>query len=203
MSPTLCNATGLHKWIIAVVVTVASFAGVAQGSSITMSPGPVTMQGLRGDFTISLQSGDSTTNDLVFSVLGSNPSGSLPAAGIAAIVFDDVSVLTAGEIADADNLITGISISGTGTVAGVLIDFGAPSTASFFVRLSGLPTTATIYSLGSVESGTLSRSSLSTRWISKTEVSFQGSAAPIPEPSAAICFAAGLVAVSIGSRRVL
>jgi hypothetical protein len=120
--------------------------------------------------------------------------------GVAAIVFDDVSVLSAAEISDPDNLITGISISGTGTVTGVLIDFGAPSSASFFVRLSGLPTTATIYSLGSSDSGTLSRSSLM-NWVSKTEVSFQASAAAIPEPSAAICFAAGLVAVSIGTRR--
>lgn len=194
------NSAGFQKWILAGVVIASSFAGVAQAAPITMSSESVTMEGLRGDFTISLESGETDTNELVFGVLGSNPPGSLPAMGMAAIVFDDVSVLSAGEISDPDNLISGISISGTGTVTGVLIDFGAPSSANFFVRLSGLPTTATIYSLGSVDSGTLSRSSLM-NWVSRTQVSFQSSAAAIPEPGAALCFAAGLAVVSMRSRR--
>ena len=197
-------------------------ASAMQAAPITMDANPVTINGLRGTFTISLTSGDTTNNRLNFSVTGSDPSGFLPASGIAAIVFDGVSVVQAGEISDPNGLITGLSLPGSGTLAGVLLDFGAPSTASFFVRLSGTPTTASIYSLTTASSmNTLATTSSNCSSYShhsyhndckppktlpykqKIGVRFhtEGGEVPIPEPTAALCFAAGLTLVATRLRR--
>jgi hypothetical protein len=192
------STTAMRRSVLAVFVIAASLASAAQAAPITMSPGPVTFQGIRGDFTLSLQGGDTSDNRLVFGLLGSNPPGSLPAVGVAALVFHGVSVVSAGEISDPHSLITGISIPGTGTVTGLLVDYNAPSTASFFVRLSGTPASATIYSLTPTLSMSLSRYSTHS-WISKTEVRFDSAA--IPEPGAALCFAAGLALVASRIRR--
>ncbi len=192
------STTGMRRSVLAVFAIAALFAGAAQAAPITMSPDPVTLPGMRGHFTLSLVNGDTSNNRLVFGLLGSDPPGSLPAFGMAALVFNGVSVVSAGEISDPHNLIRGISIPGTGTVAGVLLDYGSPSTASFYVRLSGTPASATIYSLGGTSSLSLSRHS-SMHWISKREVRFD--AAAIPEPAAALCFAAGLTLVATRLRR--
>lgn len=44
----------------------------------------MTLDGINGTFTLSLSSGDSSSNTLVFDLKGSNPPGALPAAGLAA-----------------------------------------------------------------------------------------------------------------------
>jgi hypothetical protein len=201
--------------------TALLIASAVQAAPITMNPSPVTINGLNGTFTISLTSGDTATNRLNFSVVGSNPPGMLPAAGAAAIVFDGVSVIGAGEISDPHGLITGLAFPGSGTVAGILVDFGAPSTASFFVRLNGAPTTATIYSLTTMSTNTSTLSSWSNGNCSdaghggryhkctcsklpykqKTTVRFHSEETPIPEPSAALCFAAGMLLVATRLRR--
>ena len=201
--------------------TAMWIASAMQAAPITMNPSPVTINGLNGTFTISLTSGDTATNRLNFSVTGSDPSGFLPAAGIAAIVFDGVSVVSAGEISDPNGLITGLALPGTGMLTGILLDFGAPSTASFFVRLSGTPTSANIYSLTTANNMTSLLSSNTTSCTSsyshygshhcttklpykqKIGVRFHSDReeVPIPEPSAALCFAAGLTLVATRLRR--
>jgi hypothetical protein len=194
----LFSTSGIRRSLLAVFAIAVSFAGAVEAAPISMSPGPVTLQGVRGEFTLSLESGDTSTNRLEFSVLGSNPPGALPAVGVAALVFHGVSVVSADEISDPHNLITGISIPGTGTVTGLLIDYNAPSTASFFVRLSGTPASATIYSLTPTMATSLSRVGTH-RWISTQDVRFDSAA--IPEPGAALCFTAGLALVASRIRR--
>ena len=178
-------------------------AASANAAPITMSPDPVTLDGINGTFTLSLASGDSSTNSLVFDLLGSDPPGLLPATGLAAIVFDGTSIVSANELSDPDNLIWGLSLPGTGMVAGVLIDFGAASEATFQVVLSSTPTTATIYSLNLTSTSTLySSTSWQTLAIEKERVSFaSGGAVPVPEPGAALCFASGLALVASRLRR--
>ena len=178
------------------------FAASAKAAPIAMSPDPVTLDGINGTFTLSLSSGDTSTNSLVFDLLGSGQTGIFPAAGVAAIVFDGTSIVSANELSDPDNLITGLTI-GSGTVAGVLIDFGAPSEATFKVVLNSLPTTATIYSLNlSSTSSVFNSTSWQRLAIEKTQVSFSGAtAAPVPEPAAALCFASGLALVASRLRR--
>jgi hypothetical protein len=184
--------------VLAVFAVAASLASAAQAAPITMSPDPVTLQGVRGHFTLSLQGGDTSDNRLVFGLRGSNPAGSLPAYGVAAIVFNGVSVVSAGELTDPDSLISGMSI-GSSAVGGLLVDFGDPSTASFFVRLSGAPTSAYIYSVSGTSA--LSLSSSTSRqgcYLDKKVVRFD---AAIPEPGAGLCFAAGLALVATRLRR--
>ena len=206
----------------AFVATAVLIAGAVQASPITMGPNPITINGLNGTFTISLQSGDTATNRLNFGVLGSNPPGMAPAFGIAAVVFHGASVVQAGEISDPHNLITGISLPGSGTVAGVLVDFGAPSSASFFVRLNGTPTSADWYSLASPTTSFASvtnypncssqsysfshySSCKKSPYKQKITTVFHadrpGNENPIPEPSATLCFAAGLTLVASRLRR--
>jgi hypothetical protein len=221
-SMTLFSTRALTGALFAAAMLIAS---AMQAAPITMDANPVTINGLRGTFTISLTSGSTTNNQLNFSVTGSDPSGFLPAAGIAAIVFDGVSVVSAGELSDPHGLITGLSIPGTGTLAGVLLDFGAPSTATFFVRLSGTPTTASIYSLASAtDMAKLSpTNTYNTSYSCKTDrrghsydckppklpykqkigvrFSSDREEVPIPEPTAALCFAAGLTLVATRLRR--
>ena len=218
----------ITRAMTAAMFTAATLiASAMTAAPITMDANPVTINGLRGTFTISLTSGDTTNNRLNFSVVGSDPAGFLPATGIAAIVFDGVSVVSAGEISDPNGLITGLSLPGTGTLAAVLLDFGAPSTASFSVRLSGTPTTANIYSLTTasnmnslLSTSSSSCSSSNSRhghhsnnckppktlpYKQKIGVRFTThgtpNEVPIPEPTAALCFAAGLGLVATRVRR--
>jgi hypothetical protein len=179
-------------------------AAAAKAAPITMSPDPVTLDGINGTFTLSLASGDTSDNSLVFDLLGSDQTGFFPTSGLAALVFDGTSVVSASEISDPDNLIWGLSVPGTGVVAGVLVDFGTASEATFQVLLSSAPTTATIYSLNLTSTSSLYDS---TSWqrlaIEKTQVSFSpgGASAPVPEPAAALCFASGLALVASRLRR--
>jgi hypothetical protein len=181
------------------------FAASAKAAPIAMSPDPVTLDGINGTFTLSLASGDTSTNSLEFDLLGSDQTGFFPTTGLAAIVFDGTSVVSATELSDPDNLIYGLSIPGTGVVAGVLVDFGTASEATFQVVLGSTPTTATIYSLNLKSTSTLYDS---TSWqrlaIEKVQVSFSsadGASAPVPEPAAALCFASGLALVASRLRR--
>lgn len=191
--------------------TGASFAlllcaAAAKAAPIAMSPDPVTLDGINGTFTLSLASGETSTNTLVFDLLGSGQSGFFPAAGVAAIVFDGTAILTANELSDPDNLITGLTI-GSGTVAGVLIDFGSPSEATFRVVLGSAPTTATIYSLNLTSASSVFSSTSWQRFaIERQQVSFGSpgtvrDALPVPEPGAALCFGSGLALVASRLRR--
>jgi len=197
----------------------------AHAAPITMSPDPVTFNGVRGTFTLDLTSGDSSTNVLTFKVTGSNPAGPLPAAGVATLIFSGTNILSESEISDPDSMLSGLTLPHSGEMVGVLIDFGAPSTATFKLKLSSTPTTATLTSITS--SGFLSTKT------EKVTLTFNtpkppvdvppvyvppvkppvhpptlpppppthGGGAAIPEPSAALCFAAGLLLVGSRLRR--
>jgi hypothetical protein len=187
--------------IVALAVSVLS--GVAaQAAPITMTTSgggsTAVLDGVIGSFDLTLHSGETTTNTLVFQIEG-NP----PAMGVAAIVFDGATILSASEIAGSDphNLLTGFAAPSTGMAAGVLIDMGAPSSARFQIVLSTTPTTARLYSLNLTNISSLYRS---TTWnqlaIDKTDVRFS-TAAAIPEPGAALCFGAGMAFVASRLRR--
>lgn len=185
--------------IVALAVSVL-FGVAAQAAPITMitSGGSSTavLDGVVGSFDLTLQSGETTTNTLVFRIEG-NP----PAMGVAALVFDGATILSASELSDPDNLLTGFAAPNTGFAAGVLVDFTGKDPATFELKLSQMPTTATIYSLGLTSMSTLYRSdSWRTFAIDTTNVRF-ATAAAVPEPSAALCFATGMAFVASRLRR--
>jgi hypothetical protein len=186
----------LLRPLTAAIATALLYTAAAQAAPITMSPDPVTLPGLRGTFTLSLTSGDTSNNTLVFGITGSNPSGPLPAAGIATLIFSGANIVSATELSDPDGMVSGIGLPGSGTLVGLLIDFGVPSQAAIRVRLSSTPTTATVTMVQS------------TFGLKKTTLTFtahnppsSGGGAAIPEPSAALCFAAGLALVGRRLRR--
>lgn len=183
----------LLRPLTAALATSLLLAAASQAAPITMSPDPVTVPGVRGTFTLSLESGDTSDNTLVFGITGSNPSGPLPAAGVATLIFSGTSILSATELSDPDGMVSGLALPGSGTLVGLLIDFGAPSEATIRVRLSSTPTTATVTMVQSLFR------------VSKTTLTFSsaggGGGAAIPEPSAALCFAAGLLLVGARLRR--
>jgi len=183
---------------IAALVAAAGLAGSASAAPISMvsadGDGLVQLDAVVGSFDLTLTSGDTATDSLVFQLVG-HP----PALGVGAIVFDGTSILSASELSDPDHLLTGLVLPNGRTVAGVLIDFGAPSQASFQVVLGSAPTTATVYSLNLTNTSPLFSTSASwqTFALDKEQVRFaSGDGAPVPEPGAALCFAAGLALVA-------
>jgi hypothetical protein len=189
---------------IAALVAAVGIAGSASAAPISMvsadGDGLVKLDGVVGSFDLSLANGDTATNTLVFQLVG-NP----PAMGVGAIVFDGNTILSASELSDPDHLLTGLVVPNTGTVAGVLIDFGAPSQASFRVVLGSSPTTATVFSLNLTGTSPLYTStSWQTFALDKESVRFASGGeggAPVPEPGAALCFASGLALVASRLRR--
>jgi hypothetical protein len=188
----------------AVSLAVMLFSGVAaQAAPITMQTtsgdSTAVLDGVVGSFDLSLQSGDTTTNQLVFKIEG-NP----PAFGVAALVFDGATILSASELSDPDHLLNGLVLPNSNIAAGVLIDFTGADPAIFQLTLNTLPTTATVYSLNLMGTSTLFRS---TTWhlnpIEKTGLRFSanGATAAVPEPGAALCFATGLAFVASRLRR--
>jgi hypothetical protein len=182
---------------IAALVAAMGVAASASAAPISMvsadGDGSVKLDGVVGSFDLTLASGDTATNSLVFQIVG-NP----PAMGVGAIVFDGATILSASELSDPDHLLTGLVVPNTGTVAGVLIDFGSPSQASFRVVLGSTPTTATVFSLNLTGTSALFTStSWQTFALDRERVRFtSGQGTPVPEPGAALCFAAGLALVA-------
>jgi hypothetical protein len=183
------------------------YTAAAQAAPIEMitedGTGNVTLSGVMGSFELSLLSDQSSGNTLAFQIQG-NP----PAFGVAAIVFDGTTILSASELSDPDRLITGLVVPKTGMVAGVLVDFTKEGKeASFQVMLSSFPATATIYSLNLTSVSPLFASQNWQRLaIDQQGVGFydgfsDGDAVPLPEPGAALCFAAGLALVASRLRR--
>lgn len=191
-----------------------ALAGAAGASPITMTPNPATVDALYGnDFTLRLDSGNSVTRTLDFTVTGGGGCGpSCPSVAVAMLVFDGVTVLSAQDsdsgLFSSGNVVRGL-VTSRGEVAGLLVDLGAPSAESFRVTLSAVPTTATLYSLNlstlrSFEATRALRSSL----ISSTRLTFtvgdrggNGGSPAVPEPSAALVFGSGLVVAACAARR--
>jgi hypothetical protein len=192
-------------WIAASILASLALAGSAAAVPISMDPGAVTVAGLGNDFTLTLESGDTSDNRLDFSIAGGGGWGAMdfvPSMGLAAMIFHDVSVLAAGETSDPYNVINGISIPDMGTVAALLIDRFSPSSASFFVQTSATPTIATIYALslgGTDEVGCLG--DIFTHIVDSKTVHFQTPGAQVPEPAAALVFAVGFLVVQASCRR--
>jgi hypothetical protein len=183
-------AAGLSAILLATL-----WAGGAAAATITMSPDPVVLDGVWGSFTLELGTSDDSDNVLNFAIA----STSTPAAGIAAILFDGVTVLDAFETSDPDGLVSGIVIASAGAVAGLLLDFGAPSMASFAVQTSSTPTSATLYTIGAWslpsadEAGRWTGDYLRSLKLDEQRVQFTvDTAGVIPEPDARLSYAAGL-----------
>lgn len=184
-------------------------AGAAGATPITMSPNPATVDAFIGnDFTLRLDSGDSATRTLDFTVTGSGGCGfACPSTAVAMIVFDGATVLSASDTDNgffsAGNVVRGF-VTSRGAVAGLLIDLGAPSAESFRLTLSSVPTTATLYalnlsSLKSFEATRALRSSV----LSSTQLTFSvvGGSHAVPETSAAFAFGSGLLVAAAAVRR--
>jgi hypothetical protein len=193
-----------------VAALIVCFAGAASALSITMTPNPAEVGSLLGsNFSLRLDSGDSDTNILNFTATGGGCTDCLSVA-VAAILFDDVSVLSAtdsaGGMFNPDNVVRGI-VTPEGAVAGLLVDFGDPNSESFSLTLNGTPTTATLYALDFRDVGEIeSKAHMLANALDKTRLTFSTgtgstSAAPVPEPSAALIFAAGLLVAQAGIRR--
>lgn len=208
MTP-VCKSVRSTMGAILVFLVGGIVASAASATSISMSPNPARVDAFIGhDFSLRLDSGSSLTNRLNFTISGAGGCGGLcPSTAVAMIVFDGTTVLSArdadGGLLSPGNVVRGFVTSG-GSVAGLLIDAGAPSSEAFTLRLSSTPTTATLYalnldSLSSVGdlSSVLSRVKESTR----LTFSVRGGSTAVPEPSAALVFGSGLVAVALGMRR--
>jgi hypothetical protein len=191
-----------------VAALIVCFAGAASALSITMTPNPAEVGSLFGsNFTLRLDSGDSDTNILNFTATGGGCTDCLSVA-VAAILFDDVSVLSAtdsaGGMFNPDNVVRGI-VTPDGAVAGLLVDFGDPNSESFSLTLNGTPTTATLYALDFRDVRQIESSAhMLANVLDKTRLTFStdtGSVAAVPEPSAALVFGAGLLVAHAGIRR--
>lgn len=194
---------------ILILLTGLGLAGAASATPITMTPNPATVDAFIGkDFSLRLDSGDSATRTLDFTVTGSGGCGfACPSTAVAMIVFDGATVLSASDtdngLFSAGNVVRGF-VTSRGAVAGLLIDLGAPSAESFRLTLSSVPTTATLYalnlsSLKSFEATRALRSSV----LSSTQLTFSvvGGSNAVPEPSAAFVFGSGLVVAAAAVRR--
>jgi hypothetical protein len=194
----------VSRTAVAALVAALGLAGSASAAPISMvsadGDGLVHLDAVVGSFDLTLTSGDTATNSLVFNIVGQPP-----AFGVGAIVFDGTTILSASELADPDHLLTGLVLPNSNTVAGILIDFGAPSQASFRVVLGSTPTSATVFSLNLTGTSPLFGStSWQTFALDQEHVRFvsgQGTGTPVPEPAAALCFATGLALVASRLRR--
>lgn len=193
---------------IVVAALIVCFAGAASALPITMTPNPAEVGSLFGsNFSLRLDSGDSDTNILNFTATGGGCTDCMSVA-VAAIVFDDVSVLTAvdsvGGRFDPNNVVRSVVTPG-GAVAGLLVDFGDPTSESFSLTLSGTPTTATLFALNFSDVRQIgSKTDILASILDKTRLKFstgRESVAPVPEPSAALVFAAGLLIAQAGIHR--
>lgn len=198
------------KTLMAAPLLLLVLTGAAHAASIEMTPNPATIDAFVGfDFSLRLDSGDSETNVLDFTVSGAGGCGFLcPSTAVAAIVFDGTTVLSANDsdsgLFSAGNVVRGL-ITPDGAVAGLLIDLSAPSSESFSLKLASTPTTATLYSL-SLNSldGIKSSSDILTSVSQSTKLSFRirgGPGLAVPEPSAAVVFGMGLLVAHAGLRR--
>lgn len=196
-------------FLAASVLLALTMATAAAATPIQMSPNPATIDAVLGnDFSLRLDSGDSATNVLQFTVTGGGGCGLFcSSTAVAAIVFDGATVLSA---TDADsslfspgNVVRGLVTPG-GAVAGLLIDAGTPSAESFTLRLSSTPTTATLYSLNLDSLSRIrSTSDITASFVQATKLTFgvRGvSGAAVPEPSAAIVYGLGLLVAYAGLR---
>lgn len=196
--------------LTAALVLSFGAAGAASAASIEMSPNPASVNAVIGsDFSLRLDSGDSATNILNFTVSGAGGCGSLcGSTAVAAIIFDDASVLSAsdtdGGFFSSGNVVRGLVLPG-GSVAGILIDFGSPSSEQFSLTLDQTPTTATLYALNLDSlSGIRSKGDILANIHDSTRLAFSVKGQPVsavPEPSAAIVFGIGLVVAHVGLRR--
>jgi hypothetical protein len=193
------------RWIVTGTLAGLLLAGSAAAVPISMDPGAVTISGLGNDFTLTLDSGDTSDNRLDFSITGGGGWGAgdyAPSMGMAAMIFHGVSVLSAGEIIDPDNVINGISIPDMGTVAAILIDRFSPSIASFFVETSATPTIATIYGLSLGDVGEVACiGDVFDNIVDSKTVRFTAPGSQVPEPTAALVFAVGFLVVRARCRR--
>ena len=184
-------------------------AGAASSTPITMSPNPATVNAVLGkDFSLRLDSGDSVTKTLNFTVTGAGGCGfACPSTAVAMIVFDGTTVLAARDtdsgLFSSGNVVRGFFTS-NGSVAGLLIDTGAPSSESFRLTLSSIPTTATLYalnltSLSSFDATRAIRSSVA----ESTRLTFSAVSGsnPVPEPTAAFVFGSGLLVAALAIHR--
>jgi hypothetical protein len=192
-------------WIVAITLTGLALAGSAGAVPISMDPGATTVSGVGNDFTITLDSGDTSDNRLTFSIAGGGGWGFLDYSRsevLAVVVFHDVSVLIAGEIGDPHNVINGISFPDTGAVGALLIDRFSPSSASFFVQTSATPTIATIYGLRVGDFGEVAGiGDVFGNIVDSKTVRFSTPGSQVPEPTAALVFAVGFLVVQAGCRR--
>ena len=184
-------------------------AGAANATPITMSPNPAKVNAFLGkDFSLRLDSGDSVTRTLNFTVTGSGGCGfACPSTAVAMIVFDGTTVISATDtdrrLFSPGNVVRGF-VTSKGSVAGLLIDMGAPSSESFSLTLSSTPTTATLYalnldSLSSFEATRAIRSNV--KESTRLTFSVVGGSNALPEPSAAFVFGSGLLVSALAIRR--
>lgn len=123
------------------------------------------------------------------------------------IVFDGTTVLAASDtdsgLFSSGNVVRGF-VTSKGSVAGLLIDMGAPSSESFRLTLSSIPTTATLYSLNltSLSSFDATRA-IRSNLMDSTRLTFSalGGSNPVPEPSAAFVYGSGLLVTAFAIRR--
>jgi hypothetical protein len=172
-----------------------------------MNPGSVTIDtvlGMGNSFTLTYHGGDTSDNLLNFTAHGGGGTGFmnlLPSTALAAIVFDNTSIIDAGDTFGAlnsNNVVTGIGING-GFAAALLVDAFGPSSESFFLQLASTPTTATIYSVDIDLRAISSFKDILDNAISSQQVRF--AVAAIPEPGAAVVFGLGLLVTSAAIRR--
>lgn len=198
------------KLLFAAPLLALVLVGSASAASISMSPNPATIDAILGnDFTLRLDSGDSETNLLNFTVTGGGSSCLLcPSTAVAAIVFDGSTVLSAGDsdsgLFSASNVVRGL-ITPDGAVAGLLIDVSTPSSEAFWLKLSSTPTTATLYSLSLTSLDAVkSANDIVANVVQSTQLTFSVrgvSGAAVPEPTAAVVFGMGLLVAHAGLRR--
>ena len=196
----------LRSLALLVLPFAALVAGSASAVPISMNPGSVTIDtvlGLGNSFTLTYDGGDTSDNILNFTAHGGGGTGFmnlLPSTALAAIVFDNTSIIDAGDTVgglSSNNVVTGIGING-GYAAALLVDAFGPSSESFFLQLASTPTTATIYSVDIDLRSITSFKDILHNAISSQQVRF---VAAIPEPSAALVFGLGLLVTRGAIRR--
>lgn len=199
----------MRRWTSGLLtIAVGLFvAGAAAAVPISMNPNPVTVNSVLGsNFTLTYDGGDTIDNVLNFTVAGPGGCGILcPSTAVAAMVFDGVDVTSAGDtesgLFNANNIIHGIATPG-GNLAALLLDFGSPNSEAFWAQLNGTPTTATVYALDLDDLGMVhDLDDILGSFIDAQRVEFSTPGQQVPEPSAAMVFAAGLLLARGAVRR--